>query len=71
MIESEIPEWSSQRPSVESVKQAYDQIIDLMKQNEKKFLEAESFKNEMNPAKDMMRVFQNSADKESVYVEYN
>jgi hypothetical protein len=34
MIESEIPEWSSQRPSVESVKQAYDQIIDLMKQNE-------------------------------------
>ena len=34
-------------------------------------MEAESFKNEMNPAKDMIRVFQNSADKESVYVEYN
>jgi len=70
MIESEIPEWSSQRQSVESVKQAYDQIIDLMKQNEKKFSETESFKNEMNPAKDMMRVFQNSANKESVYVKH-
>jgi hypothetical protein len=44
MIESEIPEWSSQRPSVESVKQAYDQMIDLMKQNEKKLFEAESLK---------------------------
>jgi len=33
-------------------------------------LEAENFKNDLNPAEDMMRVFQNTADKESVYVEY-
>ena len=45
--------------------------MNLIKQKESKFLEAENFKNDLNPAEDMMRVFQNTADKESVYVEYN
>lgn len=44
--------------------------MNLIKQKESKFLEAENFKNDLNPAEDMMRVFQNTADKESVYVEY-
>lgn len=75
MMESRIPEFNpqliqSQRSSVEAVKQAHDQIINLMKQKEMKFMEAESFKKDLNPAEDMMRVFQNTADKESVYVEY-
>ena len=75
MIESRIPEWNpqliqSQRPAVDAVKQAHDQIINLMNQKEQKLTEAENFKNNFNPAEDMMRVFQNTADKESVYVEY-
>jgi hypothetical protein len=44
--------------------------MNLIKQKESKFLEAENFKNDLNPAEDMMRVFQNTAEKESVYVEY-
>ena len=62
MMESRIPEFNpqliqSQRPSVEAVKQAHDEIMNLMKQKESKFLEAENFKNDLNPAEDMMRVF--------------
>ena len=60
----------NQRQLVDAVKLAIETINLLIEQKEKEFQEALKLKDEMNPAEDMMRVFQGAVDFNTVLLEY-
>ena len=55
---------------VVTVKEAIDKIKFLLDDKNMELQKAENFKNEMNPAEDMMRVFQGAVDFDTVLIEY-